>query len=146
MENTPYLYDTLLQVLGQHAKWFDLRHRHTLAWMIVGLISSKTVSLGAWAPFVVSRARYAQSIVRRFRRWLDNNRIKPESLYGPLIEKALVSWMGKRVYVALDTSMRWNTYCLMRLSVIYRGRAVPLVWQVIEHGSAAVSFETYKDV
>ena len=70
MENTPYLYDTLLQVLGQHAKWFDLRHRHTLAWMIVGLISSKTVSLGAWAPFVVSRARYAQSIVRRFRRWL----------------------------------------------------------------------------
>jgi len=80
MENTPYLYDTLLQVLGQHAKWLDLRHRHTLAWMIVGLISSKTVSLGAWAPFVVSRARYAQSIVRRFRRWLDNNRITPEPL------------------------------------------------------------------
>ena len=57
MENTPYLYETLLQVLGQHAKWLDLRHRQTLAWMIVGLISSKTVSLGAWAPFVVSRAR-----------------------------------------------------------------------------------------
>ena len=114
--------------------------------MMVGLINSKTVSLGAWAPFVVSRARYAQSIVRRFSRWLDNNRLKPESLYGPLIEKALVSWMGKRVYVALDTSMLWNTYCLIRLSVIYRGRAVPLVWQVIEHGSAAVSFETYKDL
>lgn len=146
MESTPYLYDTLLSVLSQHAKWLDRRHRQTLAWMMVGLISSKTVSLGAWAPFVVSRARYAQSIVRRFRRWLDTNRIKPESLYGPLIEKALVSWMGKRVYVALDTSMLWNTYCLLRLSVIYRGRAVPLVWQVIEHGSAAVSFETYKDV
>ena len=113
---------------------------------MVGLISSKTVSLGAWAPFVVSRARYAQSIVRRLSRWLDNHRIKPASLYGPLIEQALVSWMGKRVYVALDTSMLWNTYCLMRLSVIYRGRAVPLVWQVIEHGSAAVSFATDKDV
>ena len=36
--------------------------------------------------------------------------------------------------------------CLIRLSVIDRGRAVPLVWQVIEHGSAAVSFETYKDL
>jgi hypothetical protein len=146
MESTPYLYDTLLSVLSQHAKWLDRRHRQTLAWMMVGLINSKTVSLGAWAPFVVSRARYAQSVVRRFSRWLDNNRIKPESLYGPLIEKALVSWMGKRVYVALDTSMLWNTYCLIRLSVIYRGRAVPLVWQVIEHGSAAVSFETYKDL
>src|SRR5438034_5550383 len=144
MENTPYLYDTLLQVLGQHAKWLDLRHRHTLAWMIVGLISSKTVSLGAWAPFVVSRARYAQSIVRRFRRWLDNNRINPEPLYGPLIEQALVGWVGKRVYVALDTSMLWNTYCLIRLSVIYRGRAVPLGWRVLKHGSATVSLEMDK--
>ena len=146
MESTPYVYDTLLSVLSQHAKWLDRRHRQTLAWMMVGLINSKTVSLGAWAPFVVSRARYAQSIVRRFSRWLDNNRLKPESLYGPLIGQAWGSWMGKRVYVALDTSMLWNTYCLIRLSVIYRGRAVPLVWQVIEHGSAAVSFETYKDL
>src|SRR2546426_4294212 len=83
MENTPYLYDTLLGVLGQHSKWLDLRHRKTLAWMMVGLICSKTVSLGAWAPYVVGRAQYAQSLVRRFRRWLDNNRIKAEPLYGP---------------------------------------------------------------
>ncbi len=54
MENTPYLYDTLLGVLGQHSKWLDLRHRKTLAWMMVGLIHSKTISLGAWVPFVVT--------------------------------------------------------------------------------------------
>jgi hypothetical protein len=46
MENTPSLYETLLRVLGQHANWLDLRHRKTLAWMMVGLICSKTVSLG----------------------------------------------------------------------------------------------------
>jgi len=113
---------------------------------MVGLISSKTVSLGAWAPCVVSRARYAQSIVRRLSRWLDNHRSKPESLYGPWSEQALVSWMGKRVSVAWETSMLWHTYCLLRFSVIYRGRAVPLVWQVMEHGSAAVSLATDKDV
>ena len=146
MENTPYLYDTLLGVLGQHSKWLDRRHRQTLAWMMLGLICSKTVSLGAWVPFVVSRAHYAQSTVRRFSRWLENNRIKPQPLYGPLIEQALSTWVGKRVYVALDTSMLWNTYCMIRLSVIYRGRAVPLTWKVIEHGSAAVSFETYQEL
>jgi hypothetical protein len=146
MENTPYLYDTLLGVLGQHSKWLDRRHRQTLAWMMLGLIGSKTVSLGAWVPFVVSRAHYAQSTVRRFSRWLENNRIKPQPLYGPLIEQALSTWVGKRVYVALDTSMLWNTYCMIRLSVIYRGRAVPLTWKVIEHGSAAVSFETYQEL
>ena len=83
MENTPYLYDTLLGVLGQHSKWLDRRHRQTLAWMMLGLICSKTVSLGAWAPFVVSRGHYAQSTVRRFSRRLTNNRIKPQPLYGP---------------------------------------------------------------
>jgi hypothetical protein len=69
-----------------------------------------------------------------------------EPLYGPLLEQAVVGWVGKRMYVALDTSMLWNTYCLIRLSVIYRGRAVPWVWRVIEHGRAAVSFATYQDV
>lgn len=146
MENTPYLYDTLLGVLGQHAKWLDARHQQTLAWMMLGLISSKTISLGAWVPFVISRARYAQSTVRRFSRWLHNNRIKPQPLYGPLIEQALSAWVGKRLYVALDTSMLWNTYCMIRLCVIYRGRAVPLTWKVIEHGSASVAFEVYREL
>jgi hypothetical protein len=114
--------------------------------MLVGLIGSKTVSLGAWTPFVLTPAQYAQSIVRRFRRWLDNNRSKPAPLYGPLIEQAVVSWVGKRMYVAWDTSMLWKTYCLIRLSVLYRGRAVPIVWRVIEHGSAAVAFETYQEL
>ena len=100
MENTPYLYDTLLGVLGQHANGLDRRHRQSLAWMMLGLISSKTVSLGAWVPFVVSRARYAQSTVRRFGRWLDNNRIKPQALYGPLIEQALSTWVGKHLDIA----------------------------------------------
>src|SRR5215468_4149966 len=58
MENTPYLYDTLLGVLGQHSNWLDLRHCKTLAWMMVGLICSKTVSLGVWTFCVVSQAQF----------------------------------------------------------------------------------------
>jgi hypothetical protein len=105
MENTPYLYDTLLRVLGQHAHGLDLRHLKTLAWMMVGLIHSSSISLCAWAPYVVSRARYRQSTVRRFRRWLDNDKIEVHALYGPLMQHALVGWVEKTLYVALDTSM-----------------------------------------
>ena len=50
------------------------------------------------------------------------------------------------LYVALDTSMLWNTYCMVRLCVVYRGRAVPLVWCVIEHGSAMVAYDVYKEL
>ena len=146
MENTPHLYDTLVSVLSQHPKWLDRRHLQTLAWMMVGLIHSGWINLTAWAPYVVSRAQYAQSRVRRFRRWLNNDKIDVESLYSPFIQQALAEWGAQALYVALDTSMLWDTYCLIRLSVIYRGRAVPLVWCVLEHGSAQVSFDAYKEL
>jgi hypothetical protein len=146
MENTPSLYDTLVQVLRQHRNWLDLRHLKTLAWMMVGLIHTGSISLCAWTPYVVSRAWYSQSTVRRFRRWLDNDRIEVHALYGPLMQQALIGWVAQTLYVALDTSMLWNTYCLVRLSVIYRGRAVPVVWCVIEHPSAAVASEEYQGV
>jgi len=144
MENTPHLYDTLVLVLSQHATWVEQRHLKTLAWMMVGLIHSGWINLPAWAPYVVSRAQYAQSTVRRFRRWLDNDKIDALSLYGPLIEQALGPWGEQGLYVALDPSMLWNTYCLIRLSVSYRGRAVPLVWCVLQHGSAQVAFKVYQ--
>jgi len=146
MENTPHLYDTLVYVLSQHPKWLDRRHLQTLAWMMVGLMQSGWISLTAWAPYVVGRARYAQSTVRRFRRWLDNDKIDVLSLYGPLMQQALGEWGEQALYVALDTSMLWDTDCLIRLSVVYRGRAVPLVWCVLKHGSAQVSHDTYKDL
>jgi len=40
--------------------------------------------------------------------------------------------------------MLWNTFCQQRLCVIYRGRAIPLVWETIKHGSRMVSLHHYK--
>lgn len=146
MKSTPNLYHTLINILGQHHKWLDKRHFYTLSWMVTGLILSKTVSLTAWTPFVDSRAKYAQSTVRRFRRWLDNDRIKVHELYGVIIQEALTEWDETILYIALDTSMLWNEYCLIRLSIIYRGRAIPLMWHVIEHPSSTVGFLTYRQL
>jgi hypothetical protein len=146
MEDTPRLYDTLVRVLCKHGQWLDVRHMKTLAWMIAGLIQSERVNLTAWVPFVQGRAQYAQSTVRRFRRWLDNERIQVNALYGPLIAAALADWGQEKLYLALDTSMLWDRYCIIRLSVVYRGRAVPLIWTVLEHGSSSVAFAAYKDL
>lgn len=146
MENSSRLHDALVQVLGQEPNWLDVRHLKTLAWMMVGLIASHVISLAKWSPFVHSRAQYAQSTVRRFRRWLGNRRICVHQLYQPLIRQALSEWGENRLYLALDTSLLWNKYCIIRISIIYRGRAIPLVWVVIAHASSAVAFEVYKDL
>ena len=146
MEGTPRFYDTLVQVLSQHQNWVDRRHLKTLAYMMVGLIQSDKISLTAWTPYVHSRAVYAQSTVRRFARWLENERIAVHALYGPLIQQALAAWGDHMLYLALDTSMLWNTYCLVRTSLVYRGRAIPLVWKVIEHSSSSVAHDVYSEV
>src|SRR5260221_1725243 len=144
MENSPRLYSELVDLCGQPGQWRDVRHLQTLAWMVVGLIQAECVKLTAWVPFVQGRAQYAQSTQRRFRRWLANRRIEVAPRYGPLIAQALQDWGTSTLYLALDTSMLWNQYCLIRLSVVYRGRAVPIVWEVIEHGSSSVSHEAYE--
>ena len=144
MEKTPRLYSELVQVCGQPGQWCDVRHLQTLAWMVGGLIQAECVKLTAWVPFVHSRARYAQSTQRRFRRWLGNRRIEVTPLYGPLIAQALQEWGTHTLYLALDTSLLWNQYCLGRLSVVYRGRAVPVVWEVMEHRSSSVTHAAYE--
>jgi hypothetical protein len=146
MEGTPRLYDTLVGVLSQHQNWVDRRHLKTLAWMIVGLMQSGRSSLTAWAPYVHSRAVFAQSTVRRFTRWLENERIEVHALYGPLLQQALAEWGNHRVYLALDTSTLWNTYCLVRISLVYRGRAIPIVWKVLEHPSSSVAYAVYQEL
>ena len=109
--------------------------------MVVGLIHSGGVSLTAWVPFVKGRARYAQSTQRRFARWLQNPRVEVQALYAPLIQQAVAEWGKQTLYLALDTTMLWNRYCVIRISLVYRGRAVPLVWEVVEHGRSSVAYE-----
>jgi hypothetical protein len=144
MENSPRLYSELVALCGQSGQWRDVRHLQTFAWMVVGLIQAECVKLPAWVPFVQGRAQYAQSTQRRFRRWLGNRRIEVAPLYGPLIQQALQDWGTHTLYLALDTSLLWNQYCLIRLSVVYRGRAVPVVWEVLEHGSSSVTHAAYE--
>ena len=103
MESIPLLYQTLVGVFGCHQNWLDRRHLKTLAWMVTGLILSGQIGLSAWAAYVHSHAEYAASVIRRFRRFLDNDRIDVHRLYAPLLQHALQEWNHKTLYVALDT-------------------------------------------
>ena len=48
-------------------------------------------------------------------------------LYSSLIQTALCEWGMPVITLIEDTSMLWDEYCLIRLSVQYRVRAVPIV-------------------
>lgn len=140
------LYNTIIKILSQHKKWLDVRHKVVLVWMVVGVIRSGKIGIPEWTPYVESRAQYAQSTQKRFQRWLYNGRINVNDLYGPLIQEGLAEWGDHKLYLALDTSRLFDDYCLIRISVVFRGRAVPVAWKVIEHKSSTVSFAVYKEL
>ncbi|XPM58802.2 MAG: transposase [Leptolyngbya sp. IPPAS B-1204] len=91
-----------------------------------------------------SRATKDQSVERRWQRFLVNERIHVTALYVPLVLLALSGWRRHRLYLALDTTVLWDRYCMIQLSVVCCGRAVPLLWRVLEHGSATVAFDEYR--
>ena len=97
MESTCRLYDTLVTMLRQHEAWKDQRHLKTLAWMMVGLIHSGQIHRSSWSVYVQGRAQYAASLIRRFRRWLANERLDLPSLYNPLVQQALAEWGRHRM-------------------------------------------------
>ncbi len=141
---TAQLYDALFEYLNDWSEASDLRHLKALAWMVVGLLLSQTVSLTAWEPYVLAYARKAQSYQRRWSRFLKNPKIDVQELYLPLVMQAMKGWQKQKLYLAMDTTMLWNEYCMIHLSVVCCGRAVPLLWKVLEHKSATVAFEEYR--
>ena len=144
MSASTQLYDQVLSFLRQHSRYKDLRHLKTLAWMVSALICSGQLSLPAWEPYVPSRATQAQSFERRWHRFFINRFIDVNGLYLPLVLLALTNWRSHRLYLALDTTMLWNRYCMIHLSVVCCGRAVPFLWRVLEHESAMVAFDEYR--
>lgn len=112
--------------------------------MINALICSSKINLSEWESFVISRATKAQSVERRWQRFIHNRKVKVKSLYLPLVLMAIGNWNSCRLYLALDTTVLWNRFCVIHLSVVCGGRAIPFLWKVLEHKSSTVAFSEYK--
>jgi len=144
-KNSP-LYNALNTWLGQSVPWAHRAHLTACLWMVAALIQRGEVSLTRWLPYLPCRGEQAQSKQRRVSRWLHNSRINVHRLYKPLIQAALATWKEDCLYLSLDTSMYWGEYCLIRLAVVYRGRALPVVWRVLKRRSASVAFREYREM
>ena len=97
--------ETAQRTASQHSQYRDWRQIKALAWMVNALICSGKINLSEWESYVVSHATKAQSIERRWQRFVRNRRIKVRSLYIPLVMAAINDWTNQRVYLALDTTM-----------------------------------------
>lgn len=142
--NHTTLFYNLMRFIGDAGvRFHDLRTMATFVWAIFGLIVSECVHLNMWALFRPGKAQIS-SKERQFSRWLHNDRIRPMLVYRALVEKALQLWAGDTLYLALDTSQLWGRFTIVCLSLVYRGRALPLGWVVCASGSATVPLARYQ--
>jgi len=144
--NASRLNDELRTFGSQYCPWSDVRHLGVMVWMMVGLIATGSVNLTKWVSHMNTKALIAQSTQRQLSRWLNNARINPAKLYSPVIKAYLSKWEEANIYLSFDTSQLWKKYCIIRLCVVHRGRALPLCWRVIKHRSSSVKIDSYREM
>jgi hypothetical protein len=83
---------------------------------------------------------------RQFSRWLHNDKIEADKVYQHLASLAFMDWSDRCVALALDTTVLWDRYAVVRVAVIYRGRSLPLAWVVLKQSSASVALSNYQQL
>jgi hypothetical protein len=146
MKTQNSIFSQVYRYLEERSRFVDKRHLNVLSWMVTALLSSQSLNQARWEPYVQSRAEQANSYQRRWNRFCNNGRVAVEMIYIPLILATIQIWKekGERLYLAIDTTLLWNQYCFVHLAVVCGGRAVPLMWIGLEHGSASIAFEKYE--
>jgi hypothetical protein len=142
--NHTTLFTNLMKfICGAGMRLPDLRLTATFVWAVFGLIVSESIHLNQWALFRGGKANVA-SKERQFSRWLHNDRVRPMLVYQTSVAKVVAEWAEQRLYLALDTSQLWGRFTIVCLSLVYRGRALPLGWVVCASGSATVAVARYQ--
>jgi hypothetical protein len=144
MTNHNTLFTNIMKFVHQTgARCHDIRLFKTLIWAVVGIILSQKPHFSQWSIYRPDGTK-AASKARKFSRWLHNDRIKPMAIYRQFVMSFLEQWENEVLYVALDTSQLWKKFLIVRLSLVYSGRALPLGWVVIASGGATVHVARYQ--
>ena len=119
------------------------RHLHTLAALISGIVGSKSTNLPAIAGKVPDRAK-KESRVKRFSRWMKNERINAEVYFLPYADALLASLAADHtLLVAMDGSEVGRKCLALMVSVIYKKRALPIAWIVVKGNKGHFPEETH---
>jgi hypothetical protein len=108
------------------------RHLNTLAAMVSGIVQGKSCQLPTVARKVPEVAKI-ESRVKKYSRWLQNERTGYERYYLPFAQEILAKLAQIRPLVFMIDSSDVGHNCLtLMISLVYRKRALPIVWLVVE--------------
>jgi Transposase DDE domain len=142
----PQLYRQLLEQLGQWLVPKDFRHLKNCAEIVAAILESESACSAHWIPYLSHRNCQARSHMERLSYFMNNPAINEQVFYEPLLAQFLQEWAERELILVMDTSMFWDTYCLIEVCVAWGGRSITLAQTVIKHGSSTVGFDQYLPV
>jgi hypothetical protein len=101
----------------------------TLAALISGIVASTSTQLPHIARHVPDGTK-PESRVKRFARWIKNDAITDEVYFVPYAEVLLRHLALQTLVLVMDGSVVGRGCVALMLHVVYKGRALPLAWQV----------------
>jgi hypothetical protein len=118
------------------------RHLNTLVWMISGIVGSKRTNY----PEIAKKSpdgNKPPSREKRFSRWVNNERVDYETYFAPFAVELLLSLANGPLVLAIDGSEVGRGCLALMVSVVYKGRALPLGWVVVKGSKGHFPEETH---
>jgi hypothetical protein len=108
------------------------QHLNTLVALICGLTGGKHAHLPIIADHAPSNGASQESVVKRFSRFLQNDRNTLDGWFLPVAQELLKTLASQPIQIVMDGSTVGRGCLALMLSVVYHGRALPLCWVVVK--------------
>ena len=137
--------DALEQLAPKQVSGNQIRHLRTLAALISGIVGSGKVSLPAVASKVPD-GKHKDSRVKRFERFLKNERVTQKTFFLPFAEALLASFPEGPLVLVMDASEVGRGCLALVVSVCFKKRALPIGWLVVKGNKGHLSEEKHKEL
>jgi hypothetical protein len=132
----PYQIEALIT---EHLGHLSSGQRRGLALWVYGTILARSGCESAVLAALLTLGRL-QSLRQRLRDWLRDggdkaapcqSEVDTAACFGPLLRWIVAWWVGDRLPLALDATTYGTRWTVLVVSVLYRGCAMPVAWQVL---------------
>lgn len=118
----------------------------TLAAMVAGIVQARSCQLPAIARKTPDMAK-ADSRIKRYSRWVQNERIEYAGFYLPFVSELLSHLAAIRELVfVIDGSEVGHECITLMISLIYGKRALPITWLVVKGRKGHLSEAIHLDL
>ncbi len=121
------------------------RNMNTLAAMITGIIIGKQTQLPQIAANVPEMIKLP-STEKRFKRLLINESVTEQIYFLPFIQSVLINLGLEEMVLAIDGSLVGRGCICLMINLIYKGRALPLAFNVVKGKKGHLPEDTHVEL